>query len=108
MNHIIRGIDNNYWIFTKREKTNETVKIPILPNALAIIEKYKDEAEKTNSLNLATDLLHLFRYTEISDKAVVLICLIHDNMEKFTEYVYYKRELDSRIIPLIVILSRYH
>ncbi|MBJ7880440.1 site-specific integrase, partial [Gelidibacter salicanalis] len=49
LDHITRGIDNNYWIFTKREKTNETVKIPILPKALSIIEKYRDEAEKTKN-----------------------------------------------------------
>ena len=45
MNQITRGIDNNHWIFTKREKTNETVKIPILPTALKIIEKYRSENE---------------------------------------------------------------
>ena len=44
-NQIARGIDNNYWIFTKREKTNETVKVPILPQAMQIINKYKDVYE---------------------------------------------------------------
>lgn len=44
MVHFVRSIH-----FTKREKTNETVKIPILPKALAIIEKYRNEAEKTNN-----------------------------------------------------------
>ncbi|QCX39875.1 site-specific integrase [Aureibaculum algae] len=38
---IVKGIDANYWIYTKREKTNETVKVPILPKALVIVEKYK-------------------------------------------------------------------
>ncbi|WP_396603267.1 site-specific integrase [Algibacter sp. R77976] len=45
INQIVRGIDNNYWIFTKREKTNETVKIPVLPQAMTIINKYKDSIE---------------------------------------------------------------
>ncbi len=49
LNQITRGIDNNYWVFTKREKTNEMVKIPILPKALKIIDKYKAYAEKTSS-----------------------------------------------------------
>ena len=49
MNQITRGIDNNNWIFTKREKTNETVKVPILPTALKILEKYISEAERTDS-----------------------------------------------------------
>lgn len=35
------GIDNTYWIFTKREKTDEIVKIPILPKAMEILKKYK-------------------------------------------------------------------
>ena len=42
---ITRGIDNNYWIFTKREKTNETVKVPILPKAMDIINKYKEDTK---------------------------------------------------------------
>jgi site-specific recombinase XerD len=31
----------NLWIMTNRQKTNEPVKIPLLPKALAIIEKYE-------------------------------------------------------------------
>ncbi|QCX39029.1 site-specific integrase [Aureibaculum algae] len=41
IHQIVKGIDANFWIYTKREKTNETVKIPILPKALVIVEKYK-------------------------------------------------------------------
>ncbi|WP_339917125.1 site-specific integrase [Yeosuana marina] len=44
-NQITKGIDNNHWIFTKREKTNETVKVPILPQAMDIINKYKEDSE---------------------------------------------------------------
>jgi len=46
---IVRGIDNNYWIYTKREKTNEMVKVPILPKALVIIDKYKTIAQEIDS-----------------------------------------------------------
>ncbi|MFT7350106.1 MAG: integrase [Candidatus Paceibacteria bacterium] len=42
---ITLGIDNSYWIFTKREKTDETVKVPILPKAMEILEKYKTNVE---------------------------------------------------------------
>lgn len=49
LNQITRGIDGNYWIFTKREKTNETIKIPILPRALEIIDKYKITSERLNN-----------------------------------------------------------
>src|SRR5690606_28043533 len=44
--NIVKGIDNNYWIYTKREKTDERVKVPLLPKALKIIEKYRGLQEK--------------------------------------------------------------
>lgn len=37
------GIDGHYWIYTQREKTSETVKVPLLPQAMSIIEKYLDD-----------------------------------------------------------------
>ena len=40
--NIILGMDGNYWIKTIREKTDTSIHIPILPKALAIIEKYKN------------------------------------------------------------------
>ena len=36
------GIDGQYWITTKREKTKNPVRVPILPKAWEIIQKYKD------------------------------------------------------------------
>ncbi len=42
---MVRGIDGQYWIYTKREKTSEAVKVPLLPKALKIIEKYRDDSE---------------------------------------------------------------
>ena len=47
-NHIVKGIDNNHWIYTKREKTDEQVKVPVLPKAWAILEKYRAAQEKTD------------------------------------------------------------
>ena len=35
------GIDGELWIYYKREKTTKFIRIPILPQALEIIEKYK-------------------------------------------------------------------
>jgi len=52
VNQITKGIDNNYWIFTKREKTNETVKVPILPKAQQIIDKYTANLETIPSKRL--------------------------------------------------------
>lgn len=39
--NITLGIDREYWITTRRQKSDEPVKVPILPKALSIIEIYK-------------------------------------------------------------------
>ena len=43
------GIDGKKWISKNREKTNVSSRIPLLPQALAIIEKYKDHPKVSNS-----------------------------------------------------------
>lgn len=45
---LVFGIDGQKWISTRREKTNTPVKIPILPKALDIIEKYKIDPRSMN------------------------------------------------------------
>lgn len=42
-NNICIGIDGEYWINTKRQKTDIPVNMPLLPKAYFIIQKYKDE-----------------------------------------------------------------
>jgi site-specific recombinase XerD len=37
------GIDKKFWLFTSREKTDNPVRIPILPVAMDIINKYKTD-----------------------------------------------------------------
>ena len=39
---IKKGIDGGLWIMTEREKTGSEVNVPLLPQALKIIEKYKE------------------------------------------------------------------
>lgn len=39
--NICIGIDEEVWIFYNREKTTKPIRIPLLPKALQIIEKYK-------------------------------------------------------------------
>ncbi|MGB5368817.1 MAG: site-specific integrase [Flavobacteriaceae bacterium] len=46
-NQILIGIDGNQMIHTKRAKTNESVKIPLLPRAKEILNKYREEMELT-------------------------------------------------------------
>ncbi len=41
-NNIVYGLDGYQWIITKRQKTGNLVKIPLLPKALSLIEHYKE------------------------------------------------------------------
>jgi len=41
--HIVKGMDGKNWISTKREKTNEPVKAPLLHKADTILKKYQDK-----------------------------------------------------------------
>lgn len=43
--NVVRGIDGETWIHTKRTKTETRSNIPLLPPALAIIHKYEDHPE---------------------------------------------------------------
>ena len=40
--NILIGVDGNPWIITRRKKTDIKARIPLLPKALALIEKYKN------------------------------------------------------------------
>lgn len=42
-NHIVIGMDGKNWIYTKRAKTNETIKAPLLNKADSILNKYKQQ-----------------------------------------------------------------
>lgn len=46
---IVIGIDGNKWIITTRTKTKSDTRLPLLPNALAILDKYKDHPKCLNS-----------------------------------------------------------
>jgi len=50
--NIVRGIDGNHWVFTHREKTDQPVKIPLLDQALCILDKYRQYPEDHESLLL--------------------------------------------------------
>jgi len=41
--HIVKGMDGKNWIYTKREKTNEPVKAPLLYKADIILKKYREK-----------------------------------------------------------------
>ncbi|MBE7174239.1 MAG: site-specific integrase [Williamsia sp.] len=42
---ITTGVDGKLWIVSRRQKTEAPARIPLLPLALSIIEKYKDDPE---------------------------------------------------------------
>ena len=78
IHQIVKRMDNKYWIHTKREKTNEVVKIPILPKALEIIEKYKHISELSNE----TKLLPICSNQKTNSylKEIMKACRIHKNV----------------------------
>ncbi|MEH6762767.1 MAG: site-specific integrase [Maribacter arcticus] len=78
VDNIVKGIDNNYWIYTKREKTDERVKVPLLPKALEIIEKYRGMQEK----DFMDFLLPLSSNQKTNKylKEIVASCGIHKNV----------------------------
>lgn len=43
------GIDGESWLMTHRQKTEESVKIPLLPEAIEIIQKYKKHPDVIHS-----------------------------------------------------------
>lgn len=47
--NVVIGNDNKYWLYTRREKSKVVVKIPLLPEALELIAKYKNNI-KANEL----------------------------------------------------------
>ena len=46
--NLVRNIDGSLWIEAKRTKTNAKFSIPLLPTALAILEKYKEHPKVAN------------------------------------------------------------
>jgi integrase len=42
---IVIGVDGEMWISTKRQKTSTATRVPLLPSALALIDKYKDHPQ---------------------------------------------------------------
>lgn len=50
--NIIIGIDKEYWLITQRQKTSTDVKVPLLPQALMIIERYRNHPRAVNKGSL--------------------------------------------------------
>ena len=72
------GIDGDYWIMTSRKKTNQPVRVPLLPKARELVEKYKNHpralATGTMFPNLSNQKVNAY-LKEIAD-----FCLIDKNL----------------------------
>jgi len=69
------GMDGEYWIKTFRQKTEVPVNVPILPQAMAIIEKYKKDPVVANK----NGLLPLFTNQKVNEylKEIAKACCIN-------------------------------
>ena len=76
--NIRRGINGSHWIITARKKTNTPLKIPILPKAWKIIEKYKDHPR---SLHKGT-VFPVISNQKLNNylKEIADLCGIHKNL----------------------------
>jgi integrase len=76
--NISLGIDGEYWLNTSRQKTDNPVRVPLLPQALEMIEKYKAHpkalAEGTLFPNISNQKLNSY-LKEIAD-----LCNIEKNL----------------------------
>lgn len=61
--NICIGIDGEYWIKTFRQKTNVSVNVPLLPQALNLIEKYKNDPVVVNK----NSILPLFSNQKVNE-----------------------------------------
>ncbi|MBN9380390.1 MAG: site-specific integrase [Chitinophagaceae bacterium] len=73
-----RGIDGNYWIFTSRKKTDTRSRIPLLPLAVEIIQKYRDSPICENSGRLLPVLSNQKMNAYL--KEIADVCKIHKNL----------------------------
>ena len=73
--NICLGMDGEYWIKTFRQKTEVPVNVPLLPQAIAIIKKYKNDPVVSSN----NGLLPLFCNQKVNQylKQIAKECKIH-------------------------------
>jgi site-specific recombinase XerD len=77
MHDIVIGIDGSKWIKTNRTKTDVKSSIPLLPTALAILEKYKNNPVANNANKLLPVLSNQKMNAYL--KEIATICKIEKN-----------------------------
>ena len=76
--NLVIGIDGHKWIYTFRTKTKIKSNVPLLPPALAILEKYKDDPEVVVSGRLLPMITNI--KTNAYLKEVADMCGIKKNL----------------------------
>lgn len=76
--HIVMGIDGELWLRTSRQKTDTRVSVPLLPQAIIILNKYKDQP----GLKKQGRVLPFLSNQKMNDylKVIATICKIKKNM----------------------------
>ncbi|WP_439182539.1 site-specific integrase [Carboxylicivirga taeanensis] len=77
-NNLVVGIDGALWIYTKRQKTDIPVHIPLLPAARAILDKYKDNPKAINQNKLFPSISNQRLNTYL--KEIADLCEIKKNL----------------------------
>lgn len=72
------GIDSEKWIFTHRQKTESASKIPLLPIAEMILEKYKNHPQCLNQNKLMPILTNQRMNSYL--KEIADVCYIHKSL----------------------------
>ena len=76
--NLVIGIDGHKWIYTFRTKTKIKSNVPLLPPALAILEKYKDNPEAVANGRLLPMITNI--KTNAFLKEVADLCGIKKNL----------------------------
>jgi site-specific recombinase XerD len=76
------GIDGSKWIFTHRQKTDTLSRIPLLPSALEILDRYRDHPVCANS-DKVLPVLSNQKYNEYL-KEIANVCSIDKNLTTHT------------------------
>jgi site-specific recombinase XerD len=76
--NIVLGIDGELWLRTSRQKTDTRVSVPLLPQAITILNKYKDQP----GLKKQNKVLPCISNQKMNDylKEIAAICNIKKNM----------------------------
>ncbi|XCF07839.1 site-specific integrase [Tamlana crocina] len=75
---IVNGIDNEQWIMVRRQKSNTPVKLPLLDEALEILERYSEHPNPDNNFVL----LNVFSDQKINQylKKIAKLCHIEKKL----------------------------